>query len=218
MVFAARCGACGRRGASPCRDCHAVLRPPAPEPPPAGLAGLVAVLRYEGPARPLVAGIKYRGQRQALRWLAAALAARVLALVGAVDLVTWAPTTTAHRRQRGFDQAELVARAVARRLGVPAVGLLRRGPGPAQTGRPAVARRSSGPRFAVTRSPPAGARVLVVDDVVTTGATLRAAVTAIAAAGGRPVPAAVARTPSRRSPSPWSASTDRGSPAPTRLG
>lgn len=212
MVFAARCGACGRRGASPCRSCHAALRPPVPEPPPAGLAGLVALLRYEGPARPLVARIKYRGQRQALRWLATALAARVVALVGAVDLVTWAPTTTAHRRQRGFDQAELLARAVARRLGVPAVGVLRRRPGPAQTGRPAADRRSSGPRFEVARPPPAGARVLVVDDVVTTGATLRAAVAAVAAAGGRPVPAAVARTPSRRP-----TRVTRGPPSPGKV-
>lgn len=202
MLLAARCAACGRRGASPCRSCHAALRPPAPEPPPAGLAGLVTVLRYEGPARPLLARIKYRGQRQALRWLAWALAVRVRALVGGVDVVTWAPTTLAHRRQRGFDQAELLARAVANELGVGSVGLLRRAPGPPQTGRSAAERRATGPRFELARPPPAGARVLVVDDVVTTGATLRAAVAAVAAGGARPVPAALARTPAPRARPP----------------
>ena len=120
MLFAARCGACGRPGASPCRGCHAALRPPRPEPPPYGLNGLVTLLAYEGPARPLVARIKYRRQRQALRWLGAGLALRVLSRSVAVDLVTWAPTTGAHRRRRGFDQAELLARVVAAELDVPA--------------------------------------------------------------------------------------------------
>lgn len=199
MLLAARCAACGRRGASPCRSCHAELRPPAPEPPPPGLVGLVTLLRYDGPARPLLARIKYRGQRQALGWLARALALRVRALAGPVDAVTWAPTTRAHRRARGFDQAELLARAVARELGVAPVDLLRRQPGPPQTGRSAIERRGAGPRFTLARRPPPGARVLVVDDIVTTGATLRAAVGVLAAAGARTVPAALARTPAPRS-------------------
>lgn len=201
MLLAARCASCDRPGASPCRACHAALRPAAPEVDPAGLAGLITLLRYDGPARPLVARLKYGGRRQALGWLAAGLAERVRRRddPAPVDVVTWAPTTDQHRRQRGFDHAELLARRVAAELGVPCRSLLRRLPGPAQTGRHAAARRSDGPRFAVvTGAVPHGARVLVVDDVVTTGATLRAAVEAIAGAGGRAVPAAVARTPAPR--------------------
>ncbi len=202
MLLAVRCGCCGRRGASPCVACWTALRPPAPEPPPPGLADLVVLLRYEGPARPLVARVKYRGARQAVRWLGAALADRVRVEVGdPIGVVTWAPTTRAHRRGRGFDHAELLARAVARSLGVGVAPLLRRGPGPPQTGRSAAARRAQPPSFSVpSRTGPVGpdrrGTVLLIDDVVTTGATLRAAASALRDAGLVVVPAALARTPS----------------------
>ena len=114
-----------------------------------------------------------------------------------IDVVTWAPTTVARRRQRGFDQAELLGRSVARRLHKPARALLRRRPGPAQTGQPA-ARRRSGPRFETAK--PVAGRVLLVDDVITTGATVTAAALVLWAAGATEVVAlAAARTPPRRS-------------------
>lgn len=193
MLLARRCGSCARPGPSPCASCHARLRRPAPDVAPPGLAGLVALLRYEGPARPLVARVKYRNQRQVVDWLADGLATLLREIP--VDVVTWAPTTAEHRRRRGFDHGEVLARAVARRLRRPARSLLVRVPGPPQTGRDARHRRSSPPGFACRTDLPSGTRVLVVDDIVTTGATLRAASAALREAGATTIASCAARTP-----------------------
>lgn len=195
MLLAARCAVCDRPGASPCLACHAQLHPAPPEPDPPGLEGLVVLLRYDGVARELIARLKYRNRRLALGWLATGLASRVAQEDVSVDVVTWAPTTAAHRRQRGFDHGELVARAVAQTLGLPVRALLRRQTGPAQTGRTADDRRAAPPRFTPMCPLAPGSRVLVVDDVVTTGATLRSAASALRGAGAVVVPAALARTP-----------------------
>jgi predicted amidophosphoribosyltransferase len=135
--------------------------------------------------------LKYGRRRAAVAWTGAALAEAVHlawpgALAGAV--VTWVPASTARRRGRGFDQSEVVARAAARHLGLPTVRLLARRPGPEQTGA-SRAERLVGPALA-----PVGRRrgpVLLVDDVLTTGSTLRAAAAVLRRAGSGPVRAAV---------------------------
>jgi predicted amidophosphoribosyltransferase len=143
------------------------------------------LLVYEGAARELVARLKYRNARSSVAWLAGGMA-RLVDPAG-IDVVTWAPTTVRRRRDRGFDQAEVLARGVARCLGRPARGWLRRVAGPAQTGR-AVEERWHGPRFDPTGVAVAqAARVLVVDDVVTTGASLAGAGRALRSAGAAAV-------------------------------
>jgi predicted amidophosphoribosyltransferase len=133
-----------------------------------------------GGGRQLVARLKYRNARAAVPWLAAAMASTV---DGArMEAVTWVPTTTRRRRGRGFDQAEILARAVAQHLGLPCRRMLRRHPGRAQTGR-ALAERRVGPRLTVATARKVPAAVLVVDDVVTSGATLAAAALALRQAG-----------------------------------
>ena len=160
------------------------------------------LLAYEGVGREVVARFKYRNARSSLRWLAGGMADLVTAADrrGGIDVVTWVPTTADRRRARGFDQGRLLARAVARNLGLPCRPLLRRLPGPPQTGAGRHA-RLVGPRLAL-RSPSLGPRtpwapsapahVLLVDDVVTTGATLAAAAGILRRAGTTSVGAVVA--------------------------
>jgi predicted amidophosphoribosyltransferase len=176
------------------------MRPAAAGALPAALDLCRSLLAYEGEARELVARLKYRNDRSALAWLAASMAALVQPPADVV--VTWAPTSRRRRRQRGFDQAQLLASAVARRWGVPCRRLLDRAQGPPQTGLTSAARRR-GPSFVAVPMPRPGARpgrlsvpVIVVDDVVTTGSTLTAAAWALRAVGAPWVGAlSAARTP-----------------------
>ena len=197
VVFPLVCPGCGDRGAPLCPQCAERLLPPVAAPPPAALDAWCAPFAYEGAGRELVARVKYRNVRAVVPWLASAMATAVTdsGLAGATA-VTWAPTTPARRRARGFDPAELLARAVARRLGVRCTGLLDRLPGPPQTGLAAAARRR-GPSFVARRAAPTC--VLVVDDIATTGATLSAAASTLRSAGAREVVAVTAA----RTPPPW---------------
>lgn len=157
-------------------------------PCPTGVDQAVALLAYEGAAATLVAALKYRNARRLVPWLADALAEVVsCAWPGAPDQVTWAPTVAAHRRRRGFDQAELLAVGVARRLGVAPVRLLARHGSQTQTGRGQI-ERAAGPKFVAVG---VGRSVLLVDDVMTTGSTASAAAAALRAGGATAVSVAV---------------------------
>jgi len=125
---------------------------------------------HDGAAAELVRELKYGRATAAVTPLADAMAG----LVPMVDMVTWAPASAQRRRSRGFDQAELLARAVANRAGLRVRRLVRRGRDTPQTARDRHG-RLVGPSLT-----PAGRRlrgrpsVLVIDDVATTGATMRA--------------------------------------------
>ena len=194
MLFQIRCAGCDAPGAAVCTTCRFALLGPRPQ---TGGHGVRAAVPFTGRARNVVLGLKYRNRRQVARHLAG-LVVNAIVVNGDhrdADVVTWAPTSEARRRARGFDQGELVARHVARQLGVPCRRLLiRSGPAVAQTGRTRV-ERLHGPEF-VARPGLDGRRVIVVDDVVTTGATLRAAAAALRHAGvADPRLYAVASTP-----------------------
>jgi ComF family protein len=202
-LLPARCVGCGTPPAALCPRCLAAARPPAPAhppPPPPPLDWWVAAFAYDGAVREALARAKYRNSRSALPVLAAAVVRQLRQQPEAhrIEVVTWPPTTTVRRRRRGFDQAEHLARAVGRGLGVPVRPYLVRRAGVSQTGRSAAERRR-GLEFEAAPAA-AGRRVLVIDDVATTGATLAAAARALRSAGGAWVGAAtVARTPRRSS-------------------
>ena len=99
-------------------------------------------------------------------------------LAGQYDFVTWVPCSRRRRWQRGFDQAELLARALARELEAevrPTLLKVRHNPPQSRT-KSASARRANvlGVYRILPGAPVSGAKILVVDDIITTGATLSA--------------------------------------------
>ena len=188
MLLLRVCGGCGGPGPSPCRRCTAGMRAVGEMIPPEPLAGLWAAFAYAGEGRELLARLKYRNQRSGVRWLGLAMAGALPPGLD-VDALTWAPTSPQRRRSRGFDQAEMLARVLGREIGLPVIPLLRRVDAAGQTGRNR-SQRSRAPVFDACRPPPAA--VLVVDDVITTGATLQAAAKSLVGAGAERVGAVVA--------------------------
>ncbi|MBD3367835.1 MAG: ComF family protein [Candidatus Eisenbacteria bacterium] len=148
-------------------------------------------LRFTEAARALVHAIKFDGHTSA----AGVLAEKVLPVcrvVGgsACDAVVPVPLHPVRERERGFNQSSSIARELAGRLGLDVIerGLTRTRPTRPQTdlGR---AERLVNVReaFRAGRSPLSGSRVLLVDDVITTGSTLAAASSALLAAGAESV-------------------------------
>lgn len=194
------CAGCGAPDRPLCAVCAAALRA-SPRRAYVDVDGVavpvVAGLAYDGVARSTLLALKAEGRTELARPLAVPLRA-ALALAwptaGGAVLVP-VPGSLAGAAQRGFAPAELMAR----RAGLRTVrGLRSVDAGPQQKGRGLAERLAGGhPRF-VARPGVSGARVVLVDDVVTSGATLRDAARALRAAGAQVLgAAAVAATPRR---------------------
>jgi ComF family protein len=212
LAFPASCPGCGREGAPLCAACLPALdaRLTLPGGTPIGLpADLPAPLLqlewcapFAGPVRAALHHLKYAGERRLAEPLGAAVARRWARVGSGAEIVVPVPVHAERERRRGFDQAALIAEVAAGRLRLPVARALERGRATVaqfELGRDERAANVAGafrlrsPEAAVSRAI-VGRWVLLVDDVVTTGATLAACAVALERAGAHAVSAiAVAR-------------------------
>ncbi|MBK9709983.1 MAG: ComF family protein [Kouleothrix sp.] len=191
LLFPDRCAGCRRLGALLCAGCQAALLPyPADgRQPPPGLADVRIAFTYQSPLREAIHELKYRRVRRMARPLGALLAAHVSACPPAVDAVLAIPLHASRLAERGFNQADALAREVAASLRLPVIdqGLVRVR-STEQQARLDARGRAENMRGAfawpIGTPPP---RLLLVDDVYTTGATMGACAEALIDAGATAV-------------------------------
>jgi predicted amidophosphoribosyltransferase len=203
LLFPRRCVVCGAPGPLACDRCLGRLAPIAPPlcercgAPTAwpvrrcaecagrriAFASARSAVRYDEPARTLVAAWKHRS----LRGLARPAAAVVAATLARPDVSALVPAPPDPERslRRGHHPPAALAAELARLWALPVVPLLSRGHAPAQRGLSRTERRRNVASVAARGRAPT--RVAVVDDVYTTGATASAAASALRRAGAREV-------------------------------
>lgn len=180
------CGGPARRGEPLCGACRRALRRLSAVPVLAEGVVLWAPLAYEGPARELVRGLKFRGAIRLAQAMAAQITANAPAHLLASGSLVPVPLHPRRERRRGFNQARLLAEALSARTGLALCDRLARGGRPrSQVGRGRLERRA-GPAGAIhvrARGEPGLDRAILVDDVATTGGTLAACAAALRASG-----------------------------------
>ena len=193
LLVPPRCAGCSTPGSWLCVSCRNGAEPVRRA---VGRLEIAACGAYEGPLREAIHRAKYKdesGLTAELGALLATLIARDLARGARLDAIVAVRLHPARRRERGYDQALLLAMVAAERTGVPLIPALHRiRAGTAQVrldrqGRAANVRSA----FVGIAGVFAGARVALIDDVATTGATLCDAAAAARACGARAVRAYV---------------------------
>ena len=129
---------------------------------------------YHGNWGRLVRSFKFEREMAVGRWLGERMAAALISLEPMADfnVITFVPMTRKGRRERGFNQAEILARMIAKRLNLPLVRMLAKTrETPLQSGLPA-AQRKTNLRDVFRLLPCKQEHVLLVDDIYTTGSTV----------------------------------------------
>jgi ComF family protein len=183
LLFPSYCVGCGLDDTLLCERCLAAMGKPLRF--QLGMLSCVALGSYNGVLRTSVLRMK-KGRRDIGERLGALLAQRLGAFVAQDACLMPIPTTFARRAERGFDQAVLLARTAGCELGRPVSAGIERIAGPVQQGRTRKERLTASGRFILLRGAALqGANVVLVDDVATTGSTLREAAAVLEAGGAR---------------------------------
>ena len=197
LLLPPACAGCGRSGALLCPACLSRLRPPFDArdrfvAPDAGIVVgdalllAVAAFSFEGPMRRALWALKYSGASRLAPPLAdAALPAlrSLLSVAGSAAVLVPVPVHAERRAARGYNQAELLARGLSYRFGLPLSSVLdRTRPTTKQHRLNRVARLNNlrGAFAVISRPPPT---VVLVDDIITTTATLEACASVLRDAG-----------------------------------
>lgn len=140
---------------------------------PAGFDYIGAPYRYEGSARAIVKGLKYKGRTYAARTMAYLMARELKKRESKFDIIVPVPVHPEKEKQRGYNQAELITRELSGLLNIPYKMLLEKHKNtPSQVTLDERGRWENVRDAFMLTGNPEGLSVLLVDDVITTGATM----------------------------------------------
>lgn len=155
------------------------------------LSGAFALWYYEDNVRRSLIRFKFHHRRSYALGYGAVLAPKLVEVHQKYDLIVWVPVSRQRKLKRGYDQVELIADALCKELGVtPAACLKKIRHNPPQSGIPSAAQRRANVLGAYKVPHPeavAGKRILLLDDIITTGATISECAKTLLAAGAKEV-------------------------------
>lgn len=196
LLFPGKCLLCGqlldRSESLMCRNCAVQTEdaPPQKRRIPF-LSGSFALWYYEGDVRGSLLRFKFSHKRSYARGYGSLLTMKLMDRADEYDLITWVPVSTRRKLKRGYDQTELIVRALGKEVTCPRIRCLKkiRHTPPQSTIKGLAARRANvlGAYRVLDPAAVAGKRILLVDDIITTGATISECARMLMTAGAKEV-------------------------------